>query len=176
MRRFTHEELVAQRLQPSALASTPRHPITVIVQDVRSRYNVGSIFRSADAFRIHELILCGYTPSPPSTEISKTALGSELTVPYRHVRDIHQALDDVENAGWKTFALELATPSTEISKLTPSHFPLALILGNELEGVSADVLERCKGSLHIPMHGVKHSLNVAVAAGIAMYEAVRQMP
>lgn len=175
MRRLTHAELSEQRL-PTSDASLPRHNITVVLQDVRSRYNVGSIFRSADAFLISQLILTGYTPQPPSTEIQKTALGSVESVPYSHVPNIHDALDRLLADGWNLFALELATPSTPLAQLQPGHYPLALILGNELDGVSEDVLARCSGALHIPMHGIKHSLNVAVAAGIAMYEAVRCMP
>jgi tRNA G18 (ribose-2'-O)-methylase SpoU len=176
MRRLSYEELLAQRLRLDELASTPRHPITVVLQDVRSRYNVGSIFRSADAFRIQQLVLTGYTPSPPSTEISKTALGSVDTVPHVHYASVHDALDVLTSAGWHVFAVELAEPSAPIATVQSTAYPLALVLGNELTGVTEDVLARCEGALAIPMFGVKHSLNVAVAAGIAMYEAVRLMP
>lgn len=176
MRRLTHSELLLERHTANELQTMQRHPIVVVLQDVRSRYNVGSIFRSADAFRIHELILTGYTPAPPSTEISKTALGSVDTVPFRKVQEIHDVLDSLESNGFTLCAVELTTPTLPISELQPTMYPLAMILGNELDGVSADVLERCTTGVHIPMYGIKHSLNVAVAAGIAMYEAVRQKP
>ncbi len=176
MRRYTYSELLAQRLTEEQATRLPRHPITVVLQNVRSLYNVGSIFRSADAFRIQKLILAGYTPSPPSAEISKTALGSVNTVPFLHAPSIHSALDELLEGGWRLCAVELATPSRQMSAITPEMYPLALILGNELTGVTEDVLDRCSLAVHIPMYGVKHSLNVAVAAGIAMYEAVRLMP
>lgn len=175
MRRLTHEELEVERRSADKL-QTKHHPITVVLEDVRSRYNVGSIFRSADAFRIQHLILTGYTPKPPSKEISKTALGAIDTVPFTHVPDIQVALDELEGAGWTLCAVELTTPTVQIDQLTAGAYPIALILGNELDGVSSKVLQRCSMAVHIPMYGIKHSLNVAVAAGIAMYEAVRQLP
>lgn len=176
MRRLTHDELVLERKNSENLQTIQRHPIVVVLQDVRSRYNVGSIFRSADAFCIQQLVLTGYTPQPPSTEISKTALGSQESVPYIHVPDIHSALNDLQAKGFTLCAVELTTPTIRIDTLSSASYPLALILGNELDGVSEQVLRRCSFGVHIPMFGIKHSLNVAVAAGIAMYEAVRQMP
>lgn len=154
-----------------------RHTVTVVLQDIRSMYNVGSIFRTADAMRIERLILTGYTPAPPRPEIKKTALGADETVPWTYERDIFVALNAERARGSHLIALELTSTSVPISTLstlfpaTPSR--ITLVLGNEISGVSDDVLAICDASVEIPMEGVKHSLNVAVAAGIAMYEAIK---
>lgn len=176
MRKLTYEELLAQRLSDEQVHQVPRHPITVILEDIRSLYNVGSIFRSADAFLVQELILTGFTPTPPRKEISKTALGADLSVPWSAVPRAVDAVRERRRAGWTVLALELAEEALPMASLAPHHYPLCLVVGNELTGVSSNVLQACDGAVQIPMFGVKHSLNVAVATGIALYEAVRQMP
>jgi tRNA G18 (ribose-2'-O)-methylase SpoU len=139
-------------------------------------YNVGSIFRTADAMRVERVILTGYTPQPPRPEISKTALGADLTVPWSYERSITDAIVALRHGGTTVIAVELTTtsvPVANLSTLLPAASPsCALVLGNELTGVSDEVLALCDGAVEIPMYGVKHSLNVAVAAGIALYEAI----
>ena len=181
MRKLTHEELVARRLPASQALHVPRYPITVVLEDIRSLYNVGSIFRSADAFRIERLLLTGYTPQPPRKEIRKTALGADETVPWTYEARSTDAVAQLQSDGVRVFAVEIAEssiPLTTISDLlvaTPNT-RIALVLGNELTGVSASVMGLCEGAVEIPMFGTKHSLNVAVAAGIVMYALVAPLP
>ncbi len=174
MRKLPYEELLEQRLKPEELLHTARHPVSVLLTNVRSLYNVGSIFRSADAARIEELILCGFTPHPPRKEIEKTALGAVDTVPHRYYRHEHEALEDLRSQGKRLIAVELTDTARVYDSWSLDLFPCCLILGNELVGVSDEVLRQCDDSIMIPMYGVKHSLNVSVAAGIVMFEAVRQ--
>ncbi len=176
VRKLTYEELLAQRLSDEQVHQVPRHPIAVILEDIRSLYNVGSIFRSADAFLVQELILTGFTPTPPRKEIAKTALGADLSVPWTSSASAVDAVRERADAGWTVLALELAHDALPMASLAAHHYPLCLVVGNELTGVSAEVLQACHGAVQIPMFGVKHSLNVAVATGIALYEAVRQLP
>lgn len=175
MRKLSHAELVDRRLTPDEAPSIRRHPVTVVLQDIRSMYNVGSIFRSADAFRIQRLVLTGYTPAPPRAEIHKTALGADGTVPWIAIRDTMEAIELMKTDGLRIFAVELTDSPRPVDTLVADDYPCALVLGNEISGVSNDVLAVCDGSLEIPMHGVKHSLNVAVAAGIAMYATTRSL-
>jgi len=183
VRKRTYDELLTQRLNEADATTVERFPVSLILEDIRSLYNVGSIFRSADAFRLSELILTGFTPTPPRKEIAKTALGADRTVPWRSFagndersQNTVDAILDMRAKGWHVFALEITTEPKPLDTLTSQHYPLCIVVGNELTGVSPEALKICEGALEIPMHGVKHSLNVAVAAGIAMYEAVRQLP
>jgi 23S rRNA (guanosine2251-2'-O)-methyltransferase len=129
------------------------------------------------------LLLTGFTPLPPRKEIAKTALGADKTVPWRSFQhaperwmDTVDAIRVMKEGGWKVLALEITTDPRTLDSLRPDDYPLCLVVGNELTGISPQALAACDGSMEIAMHGVKHSLNVAVAAGIAMYEAVRQQP
>lgn len=173
MRKLTHQELLAQRLTPEQAESVRRFPITIVLDDIRSLYNVGSIFRSADAFRVQQLVLTGFTPTPPRKEISKTALGADETVPWIYVPTAAEAVTTLKDQGAKVLAVELTHNASCIMHHEFGIMHHALVFGNELTGVKQDVLDLCDGAVMIPMYGVKHSLNVAVAAGIAMYEAVR---
>ena len=176
MRKLTYEELVEQRLTEDDAIAADRYPIALIVENVRSLYNVGSIFRSADAFRVNKIFLTGYTPTPPRKEIAKTALGADKTVPWEAAPDAASAIKALQAGGWTVLALELTTDAIQLDQLTPQHYPLCLVVGNELTGISDEALAVCDGSVSIPMAGVKHSLNVAVATGTALYEAMRQQP
>lgn len=183
MRKLTHRELVEQRLTAEQAATVDRFPLIVVLDDIRSLYNVGSIFRSADAFRVQQLVLTGFTPTPPRKEISKTALGADETVPWIYVPTAEEAVTQLKEKGARVLALELTQNASCIMHQDFMHQDFmshesgimhhALVLGNELTGVKQSVLDLCDGAVMIPMYGVKHSLNVAVAAGIAMYEAVR---
>jgi tRNA G18 (ribose-2'-O)-methylase SpoU len=173
MRKLTYTELLHQRLTLEHAQRVERHPIIVVLDNIRSLYNVGSIFRTADAVRVRELILCGYTPSPPRPEIDKTALGATQSVPWRAVASCVAAVRELRHSGIRVFAVELTDESRPYDSLTPEDFPAAFVFGNEIVGVQPEVLQYCHAALAIPMYGVKHSLNVAVAAGIVLYEALR---
>lgn len=174
MHKLSHEELMSVRLTVEEASHTPRHPIVAILHDIRSLYNVGSIFRTADAFALERLYLCGYTPAPPRPEIAKTALGADSVVPFTVCRSAIDAISTLKQLGYHVFAAEITHASRDPRTLSSADFPLALVLGNELTGVSDELLADCDGSLEIPMYGTKHSLNVAVAAGIILSTAVNR--
>ncbi len=173
MKKLSHAEILPNRLTPEIALANKRHPVTLILDNIRSLYNVGSIFRTADAALVSEIILCGYTPAPPRIEIEKTALGAVDTVPWKYVQNAVNAVLELQQKGRKVFAVEITDSSRDYDALTEEDFPLVLVLGNELVGIDSEVLAVCDGALEIPMYGVKHSLNVSVAAGIAVFEAVK---
>lgn len=167
-RKLNNDELGRAGL--ADLAGLPRRPIRVVLDDVRSRHNVGSIFRTADAFRIDGLDLCGFTPRPPHREIEKTALGATGSVPWRHFDNVGLALERLRSEGWTIVAVEqtrLALPLESFSPAAESR--LAVVFGNELHGVSPTVVEACDVAVVLPQHGLKHSLNVAVCAGVVLW-------
>lgn len=168
MRKLTHEELVHRRLTPDEARQAKRHPIRLILHDIRSLYNVGSIFRTADAFAVDHVYLTGFTPSPPRPEISKTALGAEQVVPYSYHPSTSELLVKLREEGCTIAAAEIAEGSRRAESLMPAEFPLVLILGNELTGVPDELVQLCDLALEIPMYGTKHSLNVSVAAGVLL--------
>ncbi|MBI1744658.1 RNA methyltransferase [Candidatus Acetothermia bacterium] len=141
----------------------------VICQNIRSLHNVGSIFRTADAAAITKLYLCGYTPYPPRSEISKVALGAELSVSWEHHVQAWRLIEKLRSKGVQIVALENNIGSVSIYEFKPK-FPLALIVGNEVGGLSSAILQRADAVVHLPMYGKKESLNVSVAFGIAAYE------
>ncbi|HYF04030.1 MAG TPA: RNA methyltransferase [Patescibacteria group bacterium] len=174
MKKLTHGDILQQRLTVEDALKTERHPVSLIVDNVRSLYNVGSIFRTADAAFLKELVLCGYTPHPPRIEIEKTALGAVDTVPWKYNSNTLDAVESFKNAGVKVLAVELTNSGKSYDELTRGDFPLALVIGNEITGINDEVLTACDGAIEIPMYGVKHSLNVSVATGIVLFEAVRK--
>lgn len=173
MKKLLHSEILKERLTTEESLSIERHPISLMIVNVRSLYNVGSIFRTADSVRISELILCGYTPYPPRKEIDKTALGSTESVPWSYFKSAIDAIKDIKSKGIKVIAVEITDKKRNYDTLNKSDFPLCLVLGNELTGLDDKTLSECDDAIEIPMYGVKHSLNVSVAAGIVAYEAVR---
>lgn len=162
------------RPSPVELAALPRHPVVVVLDNIRSAYNVGSIFRTADAARIAHLYITGYSPTPEHRKVAKTALGAEDTVPWSHHPDPFPLLDRLRADDHTLAALEQTDTPTEIAAVTTARFPLALVLGNEVEGVRQEILDRCDLALEIPQYGAKHSLNVAVAFGIAAFGLVER--
>lgn len=161
------------RLSPADYASAPATPLVAVLDNLRSRSNVGVIFRSADAFRLAHLHLCGYTPAPPHREIRKTALGAEDVVPHTVHASTVGAIAQLRAAGYAIVALEHTAASTPLAAYRPPADKVALVLGNEVTGVEQAALDACDAALEIPQYGTKHSLNVAVAAGIAFYELHR---
>ncbi len=172
VRKLRPDEL--DRPSPETLLALPRHPVAVVLDNIRSAYNVGSILRTADAARLAHVYVTGYTPTPDHIRVAKTALGAEHTVPWSHAPDPLALLDRLRADSFTLAALEQTDTPTEIGAITPAEFPLAVVLGNEVKGVQQDILDRCDLALEIPQYGAKHSLNVAVAAGIAAFGLIAQ--
>ena len=171
MRKLRHEEIV--RPSQCELRKLPRHPITVVLDNVRSLYNVGAMFRTSDAALIERVILTGITATPDNRGMHKTALGAQDTVPWNYAQNGFEAVQSLIDTGYTVAALELTDSPTATTALPGGAFPLCLIVGNELGGVSEDLLALAEFALEIPQYGAKQSLNVAVAYGIAIYDIVR---
>lgn len=167
-RKLTMDEL--GRVAAEAYRPLSHRPVRIVLDDVRSRHNVGSMFRTADAFGLEGLVLCGFTPCPPHREIEKTALGATLSVPWTHAPDAAQAVHDLQAQGYRVLAVEQTMKAKPLQELDLSDDrPLAVVLGNELNGVSDAVIEACDHCVVIPQAGSKHSLNVSVCAGIVLW-------
>ena len=152
-----------------------RTPVVVVLDNVRSMNNVGSIFRSSDAFLIEAIYLCGYTPCPPHRDIHKTALGATETVPWHYSADPVELLGTLREKGYLIYGVEQAQGSTSLESFRYAKTDrLVLIFGNEVEGVQDQLLALCDGCLEIPQAGMKHSLNISVAAGMVLWEIYSQ--
>jgi 23S rRNA (guanosine2251-2'-O)-methyltransferase len=150
-------------------------PIMVVLDNIRSMHNVGSVFRTADAFLLQGIFLCGYTPQPPHRDIHKTALGATETVAWNYFSTTLEAVRALREAGFAIYAVEQVENSIPLQEFSSNHFsPLAVVFGNEVSGVGEDVLKLCDGSIEIPQMGMKHSLNISVAAGIVLWELIRE--
>jgi tRNA G18 (ribose-2'-O)-methylase SpoU len=173
MRKLTHSEIADKRTKLDDIQPAHRLPVAVVVDNVRSLYNVGSIFRTSDGVLLEKLILTGFTPRPPRKEIEKTALGATQSVPWEYVRDPAQAVRQLKISGYRAFCLELTDEVIPYYDVSPAQYPLCLVIGNEITGVSRDVLTECDKAIEIPQFGIKQSLNVAVAYGVAIFELSR---
>lgn len=161
MNRLTIEEFKEEK----------KTPLVVVLDNVRSLHNVGSVFRTADAFLVEAVYLCGITSAPPHADIHKTALGAENTVDWKHYDDTHVALKELKAQGYTVFAIEQAEGSTKLPDLKlDASKKYAVILGNEVKGVQQSVVDACDGCIEIPQFGTKHSLNVSVTGGIIIWE------
>lgn len=162
------------RTDPASYIHQPKNRLRLVLDNVRSRHNVGSIFRTADAFALDGLELCGFTSAPPHREIEKTALGATRTVAWRHHARTIEAVEQLRAEGWQVWAVEQTVQAIPLPVWAPpvAGNGLALVLGNELNGVDEEVLARCDGAVVIPQQGTKHSLNISVAAGIVTAWAV----
>lgn len=170
-RKLTDAELKSMRPVRAELLSAERFPVSVIAENVRSLYNVGSIFRTSDGALIEKLWLCGYTGYPPRKEIDKTALGSVETVPWEHSTDTVSVIRGLKSAGYSIVALEHTDSSADFRDVE-YDFPVCLMLGNEVDGLSVEAVGLCDMAVEIPMYGIKQSLNVSVAYGILIYHLV----
>ena len=173
MKKLTIEEM--NRLTPEAFHEAPKVPLIVVLDNVRSQHNVGAVFRTADAFRLEGVWLCGICCCPPNDEIHKTALGAEHTVDWQYFKDTMEAVQHLHESGYMVYAVEQAhdsiTLETVQSQISDIQYPkIAVILGHEVFGVQQEVVDACDGCIEIPQYGTKHSLNVSVTAGIVMYE------
>jgi tRNA G18 (ribose-2'-O)-methylase SpoU len=173
VRKLTHEEISLKRTPLEEIPSRPRLPLYAIVDNIRSLYNVGSIFRSSDGALLEKLFLVGFTPHPPRKEIDKTALGATATVPWEFHKDPMEAVARLKKEKIKICVLELAAESKPYFQLKREDFPLCLVVGNEITGVSKEIMREADMAIEIPMFGNKQSLNVAVAFGIVVYDCVR---
>ena len=161
------------RLSAEQYSSMQKHPLYLMLHNIRSMWNVGAMFRTADAAFIEKIIISGYTATPPRKEIEKTALGAQETVLWEYHADPLEILAMLKQEGVRICGLEIASGSRSYTTVTPGDFPLCLVVGNEVDGLENEVLNLCDDVLEIPQYGTKHSLNVSVATGIAMFELVR---
>jgi len=173
MKKLTHEEVGKKRISLDEAKKIHRHPIYVMCDNIRSIYNIGSIFRTSDAALIEKLYLTGYTPYPRRTEIEKVALGSTNAVPWEYVKNPMDAVKQLKSEGVKIVPLEITQNSRNYTEMTKKDFPLCLILGNELTGISNELIEHADFSIEIHQYGFKHSMNVSVAYGITVFELVK---
>ena len=160
-----------QRLTIAEYREAEKLPLVVVLDDVRSMYNVGSVFRTCDAFRVESMCLCGISCTPPATEIHKTALGAEDAVAWKYYKTALEAVEELKAQGYEVLAVEQVEHSTKLQHFTPSKGKkYAVVLGNEVKGVHQEVVDACNGCLEIPQSGTKHSMNVSVTAGIIIWK------
>ena len=152
-------------------------PLTVVLDNVRSLNNIGSVFRTADAFRVEHIALCGICATPPHREIHKTALGAEESVAWSYYEDTAECVRRLKEQGHKVYAVELAHDSVMLDdlKAVAPDKPTAVVFGNEIDGVQEEVMALCDGFIEIPQYGTKHSLNVSCAAAIVIWELFKMM-
>lgn len=162
------------RLSIKEFKNADKQPVVVVLDNVRSLNNVGSVFRTADAFLIEEIMLCGVTGTPPNKEIEKTALGATSSVKWSHYAGTQQALSELKKRGYKLCAVEQATNSLALNSIEYGGEKIALVFGNEVYGVEQEVIDYCDVVIEIPQAGSKHSLNIAVSAGITLWELLRK--
>ena len=173
IRKLSMDEL--NRKSVEEFKEADKLPIIAVLENVRSAYNVGSVFRTADAFLLEGIYLCGYTAFPPHKEIKKTALGAEDTVHWKHFKTIKEAIDDLRSLGYKIFAIEQAAGSALLHQLAPNKEKIAVIFGNEVTGVEQATIGLTDGCIEIPQLGMKHSLNISVSAGIVVWDLFQKL-
>ena len=168
MKKLTIEEL--NRCTVEEFQQAEKLPVVVVLDNVRSLYNIGSVFRTADAFRIKEIILCGITATPPHVEIHKTALGAENSVKWRYFNNTLEAVAQLKKENYEIWAVEQVENSQSLQNFNFSKDKkYAVILGHEVKGVQQEVVNECKGAIEIPQFGTKHSLNVSVSIGVVLW-------
>ena len=176
MKKLTIEEM--GRMSVEEFRESEKLPLTVVLDNVRSLNNIGSVFRTSDAFRVEHIALCGITATPPHREIHKTALGAEDSVEWSYHEDAAECVRGLKEKGYRIYAVEIAHDSIKLDAMTQlrnNALRIALVFGNEIEGVQESVMELCDGALEIPQYGTKHSLNVSCAAAIAIWELSKLM-
>ena len=169
MRKLTNEEL--NRISRDEFRQKEKTPLIIILDNVRSMNNIGSIFRTADAFLLEAIFLCGITAQPPHREIEKTALGATSTVAWKYFSRTIEAIKQLKNGGYEILSVEQTDSGIPLNKFSPSpEKKYALIFGHELNGISEEIIQASDFSLEVPQYGTKHSLNIAVCAGIAVWD------
>ncbi len=175
MKKLSMEEL--HRLSVEQFKESEKTPLVVVLDNVRSLNNIGSVFRTADAFRVERICLCGITATPPHRDIHKTALGAEDSVDWQYFEDSAECLKQLREEGFRIYAVEQVDDSVMLDRLPQesADVRLAIVLGNEIEGVQESLLPLCDACLEIPQFGTKHSLNVSCAAAIVMWELFKRV-
>jgi 23S rRNA (guanosine2251-2'-O)-methyltransferase len=174
MRKLKNSEL--NRIDIDTFKRIHKTPIVVVLDNIRSCNNIGSVFRTSDALLIESIYLCGFTATPPNKEIHKTALDAENTVDWKYFNETTDAIIELKKAGYKIYAVEQVVNSTMLIDFKPSENDrLVLIFGNEIKGVQQKVIDLCDGAIEIPQFGTKHSYNVSVSAGIVLWDIFNKM-
>ena len=174
MRKLKLDEL--NRLSPQEFEALPKHPLVLVLDNIRSLANVGSAFRTGDAFAVEKIYLCGITGTPPHREIHKSALGAQETVAWEHAADAAALCRRLKEEGYQLLAVEQAVGSTQLQAFSPQEDQkYALVFGNEVEGVSEGVMQLADKALEIPQWGTKHSLNVSVSMGIVLWSLLEKL-
>lgn len=170
--KLKNEEL--NRLSVEAFKHAEKRPVILVLDNVRSLNNVGSAFRTSDAFLVEEILLCGVTGTPPNKEIEKTALGATSSVSWQHFKSTLDAVNYLNRKNYTVYAVEQAKNSSMLNTFSYSGEPIALVFGNEVYGVEQSVVDACKGVIEIPQAGTKHSFNISVSIGIVLWELLRK--
>lgn len=174
MRKLKITEL--NRISTEEFKEAKKLPLIVVLDNVRSQYNVGSVFRTSDAFRVEAIYLCGISATPPHQEIHKTALGAEDTVDWKYFKDTTAAINELKAAGYFIYSIEQVEGSVMLENLQlDATKKYAVVLGNEVKGVQQEVVNLSDGCIEIPQYGTKHSLNVSTTAGIVIWDFFKQM-
>ena len=174
MRKLRSTEL--NRLNTEEYRRSPKLPLVVILDNVRSSNNIGSFFRTSDALKVNRICLCGITATPPSREIHKTALDAEKTVVWDYYAKTEQAVIALRTDGYRIFAVEQIDESIALPDFAPSRGEkIAVIFGHEVKGVQQTIIDQCDGAIEIPQYGMKHSFNVSVSAGIVLWDLFQKM-
>jgi tRNA G18 (ribose-2'-O)-methylase SpoU len=174
MRKLANEEL--GRLSADAFKQADKTPLILILDDVRSLHNIGSVFRTADAFLLEKIYLCGITATPPNKEIHKTALGATDTVAWQHYKNITDVILELKAEGVIVLAIEQVQGAVFLQDFNPQPGKkYALVFGNEVKGVSQEAIDLCDGVIEIPQLGTKHSLNISVSAGVVVWDMFRKL-
>lgn len=173
MRKLTMDEL--NRKSVDEFKESEKNPVIAVLENIRSAYNVGSVFRTADAFLIESVYITGYTATPPHKEITKTALGAQDSVDWKYFKTTKEAIGHLKNEEYKIYAVEQVTDSISLGNISDLAIDkIAFIFGNEVSGVEQEIIALCDGCVEIPQFGMKHSLNISVAAGIVLWEAIKR--
>jgi tRNA G18 (ribose-2'-O)-methylase SpoU len=174
MRKLKNTEL--DRLSVDEYKEIEKTPITVVLDNIRSCNNIGSVFRTSDALLIEKVILCGITATPPNKDIHKTALDAEKSVPWEYFEETEDAVQRLKECGYRVFAVEQVENSISLPDFTPEKDQkLGLVFGNEVKGVQQSVVNSCDGAIEIPQYGTKHSFNISVSAGIVLWDLVYKL-
>ena len=164
------------RLSTEEFHRSAKSPLVVVLENVRSMHNVGSVFRTCDAFLVEKIYLCGFTPTPPHREIQKTALGATETVSWEAVTEIHQLIKDLKEQGYLVYAVEQIHSSISLDLFFPEKDKkIVFVFGNEADGLSEETIELCNGAIEIPQFGSKHSFNISVSAGIVLWDVMSKL-
>jgi tRNA G18 (ribose-2'-O)-methylase SpoU len=174
MRKLKITEL--NRISIEEFKEADKLPLVVVLDDIRSLHNIGSVFRTADAFRIECIYLCGITATPPHPEMHKTALGAEFTVDWKYVNNAVETVDNLRSEGYVVYSVEQAEGSIMLDELVLDRSKkYAIVMGNEVKGVQQEVIDHSDGCIEIPQYGTKHSLNVSVTAGIVIWDLFKKL-